>query len=142
MNRAFSWKTAGAVAIVAAFAGSLFFDRLGDRDLWSSHEGRAAQNARRLLDDGGWGLLRLYDDRPELQKPPLYYWLVAATAWCRGGTVDALAVRLPAALAGLITVLAVYQFLRGRGRPAAACIAAGTLASANHFTWLARTGRI
>src|SRR5438094_343788 len=36
----------------------------------------------------------------------------------------------------------VYGFLAARGRPVAACIAAGTLASANHFTWLARTGRI
>jgi 4-amino-4-deoxy-L-arabinose transferase-like glycosyltransferase len=128
--------------VVAAFAGWLFFDRLGHRDLWSSHEGRAAQNAQRFLDDGGWGLLRQFDDRPEYQKPPLYYWLVALSAWCRGGTVDELAVRLPAALAGLMTVLAVYCFLAARGRPLAACIAAGMLASANHFTWLARTGRI
>jgi 4-amino-4-deoxy-L-arabinose transferase-like glycosyltransferase len=131
-----------AVVIVAGFAGWMFFDRLGDRDVWSSHEARAAQNAQRFLDEGGWGLLRLYDDRPEVQKPPLYYWLVAFAARCRGGTVDAWAVRLPAALAGLCTVIAVYYFLASRGRPTAACIAAGVLASANHFTWLARTGRI
>jgi len=138
-----SWRTSACLVItVTAFASSLFFDRLGDRDLWSSHEARAAQNAQRFLDDGGWGVLREYDDRPEYQKPPLFYWLVALAAWCRGGTVDALAVRLPAALAALFTVLAVYSFLAARGRPVAACIAAGTLASANHFTWLARTGRI
>jgi 4-amino-4-deoxy-L-arabinose transferase-like glycosyltransferase len=142
MKRASFRESACGMAIVAAFAGWLFLDRLGERDLWSSHEGRAAQNAQRFLDDGGWGPLRLYDDRPEYQKPPLYYWLVAVAAWCRGGTVDALAVRLPAALAGILTVLAVYRFLAGRGRPVAACIAAGVLASANHFTWLARTGRI
>src|ERR1700745_1823100 len=66
----------------------LFFYRLADRDLWSSHEGRAAQDAQTILDDGRWGLLRLYDRNVELQKPPLYYWLVALTARLRGGVVD------------------------------------------------------
>jgi 4-amino-4-deoxy-L-arabinose transferase-like glycosyltransferase len=131
-----------AVVGVTVFTTWLFFDRLGERDLWSSHEARAAQNAQRFLDDGGWGVLRQYDDRPEYQKPPVFYWLVALAARCRDGTVDAWTVRLPAALAGLCTVLAVYGFLAARGRPFAACIAAGALASANHFTWLARTGRI
>src|SRR5262245_59826571 len=109
MKRASFRQSACAAAIVMAFAGWLFFDRLGERDLWSSHEARAAQNAQRFLDDGGWGILRQYDDRPEYQKPPLYYWLVALAACCRGGAVDASDVRLPAALAGMITVFAVYR---------------------------------
>jgi 4-amino-4-deoxy-L-arabinose transferase-like glycosyltransferase len=127
---------------VAVFAGALFFDRLGDRDLWSSHEARAAQDAQRFLDEGGWGLLRLFDDQLEYQKPPLYYWLVALVAKCRGGVVDAWAVRMPAALGGLATVLAVYAFLAARGRRLAAGLSAGILASATHFTWASRTGRI
>src|SRR5690349_13008414 len=49
----------------------LFFHRLGDRDLWSSHEARAAMNAQTILDDGDWLLPHLYDGQPELQKPPL-----------------------------------------------------------------------
>src|SRR5436190_22951197 len=77
----------------------LFFYRLADRDLWNSHEARAAMDAQTLLSDGAWGLPRLFDGRVELQKPPLYYWLVAGIAWLRGGAVDAWAVRLPAALA-------------------------------------------
>src|SRR3954447_25320712 len=94
------------LAALTLFAGWLFFDRLGDRDLWSSHEARAAQDAARFLADGNWGLLVLFDGQPEYQKPPLYYLVVAAASWCRGGTVDAWAVRLPAAAAGLLTVLA------------------------------------
>src|SRR5262249_4603345 len=31
----------------------LFFHRLGERDLWSSHEARAAMDAQSLLDQGG-----------------------------------------------------------------------------------------
>src|SRR5712691_3901404 len=72
----------------------LFFFRLGERALTSSHEARAAQNAATILNDGNWGLPRLLNQRVELQKPPLYYWLIAFVAHFQGG-VDAWAVRLP-----------------------------------------------
>jgi 4-amino-4-deoxy-L-arabinose transferase-like glycosyltransferase len=120
----------------------IFFYQLGDRDLWASHEARAAQDAQRILDDGDWSLPRLFDDQVELQKPPLYYWLAAAAGWFRGGTVDAVAVRLPAALAGIATVLGVFVFLAARGRVLGGLFASLILATAQHFTWIARTGRI
>jgi 4-amino-4-deoxy-L-arabinose transferase-like glycosyltransferase len=87
------------LCLLCAFVVSflLFFYRLGDRDLWSSHEARAGMDARSVLDDGAGGVPRLYSGEAELQKPPLYYWLVAAAAFVRGGEVDAWSVRLPAA---------------------------------------------
>ncbi len=121
----------------------LFIHRLADRDLWSSHEARAAMDAQSILIEGNWGLPHLYDGRPELQKPPLYYWLVASLAWLRGGTVDAWDVRLPAASAATLCVLCVGIALGiGRQRPKAGRLAALILATAVHFTWLARIGRI
>src|SRR5262249_38834739 len=120
----------------------LFFYRLGDRDLWNSHEARAAMDAQAILADGCWGLPHLYNGRPEMQKPPLYYWLVALLAGGKGGTVDAWVVRLPAALAGLGCVLLIYGLGRRLGRPVAGFVAALVLATALHFTWLARVGRI
>ncbi len=120
----------------------LFFHRLGDRELASSHEARAAQNAQTMLDTGDWGLPRLFDRRAELQKPPLYYWLVAAVAWLMGGRVDGWAVRLPAALSALGTVLVVFGLCARRGRPVAGLVAGAVLATSLHFTWLARVGRI
>jgi hypothetical protein len=122
--------------------GFLFFYHLAARDLWSSHEGRAAQDAQTILDDGGWGLPRLFDHKIELQKPPLYYWLVAANARCRGRCVDAWAVRLPAACAALGGVVGLFLLGHRCGRPAAAWLAAGMLATMTHYTWLARVGRI
>jgi 4-amino-4-deoxy-L-arabinose transferase-like glycosyltransferase len=121
----------------------LFFYRLGDRDLWSSHEGRAAQDAETILEDGHWGLPRLFDKKyVELQKPPLYYWLVAGLAALRGATVDAWAVRLPSALAAFGCVVLLFLFGIHRGRTRAALGSALILATAVHFTWLARIGRI
>lgn len=120
----------------------LFFHRLADRDLWSSHEARAAMDAQSILDDGDWTLPHLYDGRLELQKPPLYYWLVAFFAWLHGGGVDAWAVRLPATLSAMGCVLVVFGILWRRGRPLAGLLAAIVLGTALHFTWLARVGRI
>jgi len=120
----------------------LFFVQLGQRDLYSSHEARAAQNAQRMLDTGEWGLPVLFDGRADLQKPPLYYWTVAAVGWLNGGTVTEWVARFPAALAGLVCVLLVYAFLRADGRPTAATVAAIVLATANHFTAISRTARI
>jgi 4-amino-4-deoxy-L-arabinose transferase-like glycosyltransferase len=127
--------------VFAVLAYLLFFHRLGDRELWSSHEARAAQNAQYLLDGGDWRLPHLLDGRPELQKPPLYYWLTALIACCRG-TVDEVTVRLPAAAGALLTALALFTFLRKQGRPRAGILAAFMLLTMVHFTWLGRVGRI
>lgn len=127
---------------IAMYAGVLFFVGLGDRDLTSSHEARAAQNAQTILNDGHWLVPHLFDRHLELQKPPLYYWLVALIGWLQGGVVDAWAVRLPAALSALGCVLFLcYLGIRVQ-RPFAGYVAALVVATCVHFTWLARVGRI
>jgi 4-amino-4-deoxy-L-arabinose transferase-like glycosyltransferase len=118
----------------------LFFFQLGGRDLTSSHEARAAQNAQSMLDTGEWGLPVAFDGTIDLQKPPGYYWLAATAGWLNGGRMDAWTTRLPAAIAGFATVLLVFGFLRKW--PAAARMAAMILATAVHFTAIARTARI
>src|SRR5438132_9395273 len=120
----------------------LFFHRLGNRSTWSSHEARAAQDAQTILLDNAWGLPHLFDRKVELQTPPLYYWLVAGIAYLRGTPVDGWSVRLPAACAGLGGVLLVCLLGLGRRRPLAGFTAAAMLATASHYAWLARTGRI
>jgi 4-amino-4-deoxy-L-arabinose transferase-like glycosyltransferase len=130
----------GALGVLAVYL--LFFHRLADRDLWSSHEARAAMDSQTILDDDAWLLPHLFDGQPELQKPPLYYWLVALIAEVRGGTVNAWAVRLPSALAALGCVLIVMVIGWWRGRPLAGLLAGMMLTSAVHFVWLARIGRI
>src|SRR5262249_29602824 len=76
------FNTATRVSLLCLLlAVALFFWRLGDRDLWSSHEARAAMDASSLLDPDSDGLPRLHDGRLELQKPPLFYWLIAGFAW-------------------------------------------------------------
>lgn len=124
-------------ATVALGLYLLFFHRLAERDLWSSHEGRAAMNGQTLVDGGDWRLPALLDGTPELQKPPLYYWLVALTASTRGGTVDALSVRLPATVTALLT-LGLLLFLGWRlGRWRLGVMTAVILATTVSFPMLA-----
>jgi 4-amino-4-deoxy-L-arabinose transferase-like glycosyltransferase len=130
------------LVVLLLYAGLLFLPGLGDRDLNSSHEARAAQNAQGALSYGHWLLPRLFDGHVELQKPPLFYWLVAAVGYLNGGRVEPWCVRLPAALAALGCVVVLYLAGRRLGRPATGFIAALVLASCLHFTWLARVGRI
>jgi 4-amino-4-deoxy-L-arabinose transferase-like glycosyltransferase len=133
----------GSLLLLVSLAAFLFFYRLGDRDLWSSHEGRAAQDAQTILEDGHWGLPRLFDRKyVELQKPPLFYWLVAGIGALKGGAVDEWAVRLPSALSAFGCVLLLFCFGLYRGRLRAALVGSIILATAVHFTWLARVGRI
>lgn len=120
----------------------LFFFQLGARDLVSSHEARAAQNAQRMLDTGEWGLPTLFDGQRDLQKPPGFYWLVAAVGHLNGGHVAPWVARFPAALSALVVVLLVYVFLRREGFTTGALVAAGALATANHFVAIGRTARI
>ncbi len=120
-------------------AGWLFLAGLGERELYSSHEARAAQDVAGLLASGD-GVPRLFDGRADTQKPPLYYWLAALFAWA--GCPPEWAVRLPAALAGL-GVVALVLFAGARlGRPWAGVFAAAVLVGSIHFPWLARIGRI
>jgi 4-amino-4-deoxy-L-arabinose transferase-like glycosyltransferase len=120
--------------------GLLFLYGLGDRDLTSSHEARAAQNAQMVLTGGHWLLPRLYDGHLELQKPPLYYWLVALCGMAGG--VGPWAVRLPASLSALGSVLFLYLVGCRVGRPRAGFFAAVALTTCVYFTWMARVGRI
>lgn len=133
--------TAGFLVLVP-FAFLLFFYHLDRRDLWSSHEARAAQNAQGIVETGDWALPCLFDGRVEMQKPPLFYWLVAATAWLKGGPVDAWAVRAPSSVAALAGMAGIFLLAWRRGRPLAGGVAALALGTMLHYTWMGRVGRI
>jgi 4-amino-4-deoxy-L-arabinose transferase-like glycosyltransferase len=128
--------------LLFAFVALLFLARLGHRELYSSHEARAAQNAQSMIDTHAWGLPVLFDGRVDLQKPPGYYWAVAAVGSINGGVVDEWAARLPATLAGLLCVGLVFGYLWAAKRRTAAVVAALVLATATHFTAIARIARI
>ncbi|MFO1317099.1 MAG: glycosyltransferase family 39 protein [Burkholderiales bacterium] len=93
-----AWWAIAAVVVVAWFAG------LDARRLQHPDEGRYAEIAREMAASGDWVTPRL-NDLKYFEKPPLQYWLGAATFDAIG--VGEWSARLPAALAGLLAVVAV-----------------------------------
>src|SRR5262245_1474623 len=112
---------------------------LGLRDPWPADEPRFALIARDMLATGDWLVPRVAGDL-YAQKPPLYFWLMAAAM----GLTRSLRVGflLPSLLAGIGTVLLVYDLLRrARGREIALAAALMLLATFQ-FTWQARQAQI
>ncbi|MGO8763600.1 MAG: ArnT family glycosyltransferase [Limisphaerales bacterium] len=89
-----------------------FFFLLGSRALNEPDEGRYSEIAREMLETGNWLVPHLWY-LPHLDKPPMTYWLVAASMEVFGH--NEWAVRLPLALAGLSGVWAAFLLGKAMG---------------------------
>ena len=96
------------VAVAALCVVAFAFQ--GSRGLWHPDEGRYVNIAIQVLRTGDWMRPRLADDFLHFSKPPLTYWAIAASVWVFGRTEWA--VRLPYAVAFVLTTLLVYGFGR------------------------------
>ncbi|HZR78875.1 MAG TPA: glycosyltransferase family 39 protein [Chthoniobacterales bacterium] len=128
------------VAIVTVLAGVLLFANLGGGYLWAD-EGDTAVLARNILKSGvpsAWDGVtfmdsdfgaRVNDRLVMVSSPWLQYYLTAASFLVFGQ--NTIAARLPFALAGLLTILLVYQviFAATRDRRAAICASLLTMCS-------------
>ena len=83
--------------VLAVLCGVLLLGTLNCSDLSGSTEPREAGVAAEMLQSGDF-LLPSLNGEPFLEKPPLSYWLQAASIDAFG--YQALAPRLPSALAG------------------------------------------
>jgi len=90
-----------ALALIIAIA---WFANLDVRKLQHPDEGRYAEIAREMLVTGDWVTPRL-DGLKYFEKPPLQYWLTAASF--KAFELDEWTARLPGAVAGFATVVVV-----------------------------------
>jgi 4-amino-4-deoxy-L-arabinose transferase-like glycosyltransferase len=90
-----------AIAVVVAL---VWFANLDVRKLQHPDEGRYAEIAREMVATGDWVTPRLNGLR-YFEKPPLQYWLTAASF--EAFDVDEWTARLPGALAGFLTIVVV-----------------------------------
>jgi 4-amino-4-deoxy-L-arabinose transferase-like glycosyltransferase len=118
----------------------LFFPGLGRRDLWNPDEARYGQVAREMV-EGGTLLVPHLNGEVYREKPPLFFWAIAAAA-LPFGRVTETAVRLPSALAGLGTLLVVFDLGRRLFSRRAAWLAAAAFATSSKVLWQARFGQI
>jgi len=96
-------------ALVIVVAAVLFFVGLGALPLLEPDEGRNAEVARQMLLTRDW-ITPHFDALPYLDKPAMFFWLVAGSLRAFG--VSEWAARLPSALAGLATAVLVWLLAR------------------------------
>lgn len=82
---------------------------LGERPVYKIQEVRIAETAREMLESGDWVVPR-YNGELRLQKPPLPYWLTAASYQAAG--ISEFAARLPAVLFGLLSALLLWHWVQ------------------------------
>ena len=112
---------------------------LGLRDPWPADEPRFALVAQDMLRSGDWLFPRVGGDL-YADKPPLYFWLMAASMAVTGSM--RVGFLLPSLLAGIGTTLLVYDLLRrARGREVALA-GAFMLLITFQFVWQARQAQI
>jgi 4-amino-4-deoxy-L-arabinose transferase-like glycosyltransferase len=112
---------------------------IGLRDPWPADEPRFALVAQDMLRSSDWLIPRVGGDT-YADKPPFYFWLMAAAMAATGSL--RIGFLLPSLLAGLGTVVLVYDLLRRlRGREVA--LAGGLLLLLTfQFVWQARQAQI
>ena len=88
-----------------------FFAGLGGYDLTAPDEPRFALVAREMLTDNHW-VLPHRNGAPYPDKPPLFFWTIAAFSALTGGTVNAWTARLPSAFAAALILLLMWRFSR------------------------------
>ncbi len=104
-----SWFRRTPLLLLLAVAACLFFVALGRLSLIEPDEGRNAEVAREMVVKGDW-IVPHFDGFAYLDKPPVYFWLVAAS-FKLGGFSEASA-RFSSALAALGTMLLVWFLAR------------------------------
>jgi 4-amino-4-deoxy-L-arabinose transferase-like glycosyltransferase len=86
---------------------ALYF-AVGDRPISKIQEVRIAETSREMVVSGDWIVPR-YNGELRLQKPPLPYWLTAASYKLSG--VNAMAARVPAVLFSLLTAILMFIWI-------------------------------
>ena len=121
------------VAVVMLTAG------LGLRDPWPADEPRFALVAQEMVASGDWLFPTVGGDLyPD--KPPLFFWAVASLH--AAGLPVRVALLVPAAFAGLLTLLLVFDLARRLWSPRVGVAAAALLAFSVQFIVQARSGQI
>ncbi len=122
-------------ALVLLFGAALFFVGLGETPIQCGNETMYALPPITMLETGDF-LVPRYLHGPFLDKPPLTFWIVAASDRLLG--VSIFAARLPAVLAALATILAVLVWVRRRSGPSAGLLAAAALTFSFKFVAFSR----
>lgn len=129
------WGESATIALLLAVSSAVLFAKLGTAELWTQ-EGRWAAICAHMIASGDYFHPYLFGE-PYYDKPLLSYWLMIGVARLLG-RLDETALRLPSALAALLSLWCVYRLGKGRFDRATGLMAAALLASCYLFVFWAR----
>jgi 4-amino-4-deoxy-L-arabinose transferase-like glycosyltransferase len=112
VQRGFDGSTRGAGLlrlVLFLFLASLYLVRLGAGSLWDNSEPTYGEIVKELLRTGDWLTLH-FDYKPWFIHPPLWFWTAALSVKVFG--LNEFALRLPSAIFGVLTAVAVYLAAR------------------------------
>lgn len=92
--------TRPVLVLLALLSGTCLFFAIGRYKTLASHEIFTAVSARHMISTGDY-LVPYQAGLPRLEKPPVGYWLLVASAWVTG-EVNELSARLPSAISALL----------------------------------------
>src|SRR6266508_4400030 len=133
-----SRRAARPIVILVAMllaAAAVFALPLGMRPLFNQDEARFSLLAREALEHGRWVLPRVRDV-VYLNKPPLFFWTVAAASAPFGHVTDATA-PIPSVVSALVTIIGVFVIGRRLWDPTVGLLAASILATVPFFFFMA-----
>lgn len=104
-----TWKQPLDYLAVLLLGLLLFFPNRGSHALWDDDEAHNAECAREMAEAETW-IVPSFNFQLRTDKPVLLYWAIMASTTVFG--VNEAAARLPSAVAGLCTLLVVYEFGR------------------------------
>jgi 4-amino-4-deoxy-L-arabinose transferase-like glycosyltransferase len=122
--------------ILAAVAALLYAPWLGARDLWNPNEPLYGQAVAEMAERGD-RLVPTVNGAIFDEKPILYFWLALGSAEVAGG-VDEFTLRLPSAVAGIVSVLLLYVLVLPYAGRRRAGLAGLLLATTFVVFWSAR----
>ena len=114
------WSTARAFWVAAIAALLISFAGVFDHALWTPDEPRDAEVGREMAVSGNY-VVPMLAEKPFLEKPPLAWWVMSGL-YELFGVSDGVA-RMSSALAGLLTLLLVFDLVRRIADPFAALMA-------------------
>lgn len=141
------------IVLLTALCLLTYFPGLDSHGVTNWQEGQRLIVARDMQSRGEW-IIPTVSGRPYIAKPPMIYWAQMALANALGQTVELWHLRLVAALAGLLGVLATFAAARQLLTPdnptpdqqsfadRAACWSAALLASGILFVRASRIGEL
>jgi 4-amino-4-deoxy-L-arabinose transferase-like glycosyltransferase len=137
MNKPPKWVQ---IIFLIGICFALYLMNLGRWDLWNPDEPRYAQVAKEIVDRGDWVLMHV-NGNIYMDKPPLFFWLIALSSFLWQGFTS-FSARFPSALLSTLTVLLTFFLGKKIYGSRTGFLSALVLATSFEFTFLSTRANI